>query len=65
MMQFTTANNLYHVTSYGNGWAYEITDQQTGESLWFQDDGAEAIRMDTQDFEDEAALTPYFEMLYN
>ncbi len=27
MMQFTTPNGKYHVTSHGNGWAYEITCQ--------------------------------------
>ena len=34
-MQFTTHDNEFHIVSHGNGWAYEITDQSTGESLWF------------------------------
>ena len=63
MMQFSTPLNRYHITSHGNGWAYEITDQQTGESLWFQDQDAEFARTNTQDFEDEDAIAVLFECL--
>lgn len=32
--------NGWRLVSYGRGWAYELTDTQTGESCWFQDDDA-------------------------
>jgi hypothetical protein len=38
--QFTTNDNRYEVVSHGNGWAYEITDNATGKTLWFQDSDA-------------------------
>jgi hypothetical protein len=63
MISFNTPNRLYLVTSHGNGWAYEITDQETGESLWFQDDDAEQLRQATNDFELESVLDQYFEAI--
>ena len=61
--EFNTDNNAYHVKSHGNGWAYEVTDNTTGESLWFQDDDANQLRQDTNDFQNEAAIAQYFECL--
>jgi hypothetical protein len=63
MISFNTPNRLYLVTSHGNGWAYEITDQETGESLWVQDDDATQLRQDTNDFELESVIDQYFEAL--
>jgi hypothetical protein len=63
MFSFNTPNRHYIVTSHGNGWAYEITDQETGESLWFQDDDAVQVQQNTNDFEDESAIDQYFENL--
>ena len=63
MMQFTTPTGKYHVTSHGNGWAYEITDQHTGDSLWFQDESASLLQDRTNNFEDEAELDAYFAMI--
>ena len=63
MMQFVTPNGLFHVTSHGNGWAYEVTQQSTGASLWFQDDDATMLQNETEDFTNESALNVYFETL--
>lgn len=62
-MQFTTHDNEFHIVSHGNGWAYEITDQSTGESLWFQDEDAAIVQTDTADFTDTQALRDYFDVL--
>ena len=53
----------YHIESHGNGWAYSITDQRTGDNLWFQDDNAQAVRDATQDFDYPEALDQYFECI--
>lgn len=63
MMQFTTQSNRYLVTSHGNGWAYEVVDQDTGDSLWFQDDSANQLQQDTDNFENEGAIAQYFDCL--
>ena len=63
MMQFTTESGRYHITSHGNGWAYEVTDNETGDSLWFQDNDATQLQSDTSDFECETAIAQYFECL--
>jgi len=64
MFSFTTPNNRYLVKSHGNGWAYEITCQETGENLWVQDSDAEQLREAAADFENEDAIADYFECLY-
>lgn len=63
MIQFTTQSGRYLVTSHGNGWAYEVVDLQTNDSLWFQDDDANEIRQQTDNFEHEGAIAVYFENL--
>ena len=63
MMQFTTPSGRFHVTSHGNGWAYEVTDRATGDSLWFQDDDAARLQRDSEDFTNEITLSMYFETL--
>lgn len=60
MMQFATINNKFHVISHGNGWAYEITDQATGETIWVQDDDAAQLQANTDNFESEIAIDQYF-----
>jgi len=60
-MQFVTENNHYHIESHGNGWAYEVTCQSTGCSLWFQDHGAEQLQADTDNFSNEVAIANYFQ----
>ena len=61
MMKFIAGN--YHIESHGNGWAYSITDQRTGDNLWFQDDDACNIQDETGDFEHTEVLEQYFECL--
>jgi hypothetical protein len=63
MISFNTPNRRYLITSHGNGWAYEITDQETGDSLWFQDSDAQEIQEKTGDFEHEDVIDQYFECL--
>jgi len=58
MLTFKTAR--YLVTSHGKGWAYEVIAQNTGESLWFQDDDAIQLQKDSNDFENEDAIAQYF-----
>lgn len=62
-MQYTTPTKRFHVSSYGNGWAYEIVCQKTGSSLWFQDHDADFVKSNTNDFEDEDAINCFFELL--
>ena len=57
-MKFIAGN--YHVESHGNGWAYSITDQRTGDNLWFQDDDANTIREATNDWENTECIEEYF-----
>ena len=62
-MQFVTHDNLYHITSHGNGWAYEVTEQATGDNLWFQDDDAANLQTESADFTNTDVLRTYFECL--
>jgi hypothetical protein len=63
MMQFNTPTDKYHVTSHGNGWAYEVYCNRTGGTLWFQDHDADFLRSNTEDLTDEDALDLMFAML--
>jgi hypothetical protein len=63
MMQFTTPTGAFHITSHGNGWAYEVHCQTTGKSLWFQDDDAASIQKRSEDFTNEVLLGTYIEYL--
>lgn len=60
---FTTPHGAYHVESYGNGWAYSVTCQATGDNLWFQDSDAEQLQQDSDGFTNEDALRSYFDCL--
>jgi hypothetical protein len=46
-----------------NGWAYEITDNATGKTLWFQDSDAVQVQNATEDFDNTDALLDYFECI--
>ena len=59
-MQFITQSGRYFVTSHGSGWAYEVQDTETGETIWAQDNDADILREHCSDFENEAALSDYF-----
>ena len=60
---FATNGGKYLIESYGNGWAYEVTCQRTGESFFVQDDAAAQLRQDTNDFDDTSVLDNYMEAL--
>lgn len=59
-LQFTTPTGRFHISSYGNGWAYEIVCQTTGDSVWFQDDDADFVQQSTGDFHNENEIANYF-----
>jgi hypothetical protein len=63
MQCITTPTGKYHITSHGNGWAFEVHCQTTGDSLWFQDQDADFLRDNTDDLTDEEAIGMIFEML--
>lgn len=58
---FTTPTGAYLVESYGNGWAYTITDLETSAQIFVQDDSAAAVQYQTNDFTDESVLADYFD----
>lgn len=60
MISFTTESARYFVKSHGNGWAYEVTDQETGETIFVQDSDADTLRDHCANFDNEAALSDYF-----
>jgi hypothetical protein len=60
---FVTADNRYHVESLGNGWAYNVTCQKTGESFFVQDDSATQLEKDSDYFECTNVLEQYMEAL--
>ena len=63
MMTFNTQSGRYIVISHGNGWAYDITDNETGDNLWFQDSDAIQLQDESNDFENESVLAQYFDCL--
>jgi len=63
MMQYTSTTGAYLITSHGNGWAYEITEQSTGRSLWFQDNDATTLEAETDNLENDARIGDYFDLL--
>lgn len=59
-MTFTTTSGRFTVTSHGNGWAYEVRDNSDGECVWVQDDDADTMAAETDNFECEIAIEQYF-----
>ncbi len=59
--EFDTADGKFTIKSYGNGWAYEVTCNTTGDSVWVQDDDAHQLKTQTNDFEDTCVLAYYLE----
>jgi hypothetical protein len=59
----TPADSRYTIRSFGNGWAYEIDDHETSDTLWFQDHVADIIRKKTKDFTNMTVIDQYFENL--
>ena len=48
---------------HGNGWAYTITDQETGDSFFVQDEEAAHVQHETDNFTDEEALGNFMDGL--
>jgi hypothetical protein len=63
MMQYTTQNCKYHVQEHGNGWAYTVTDQTTNESFFVQDEAADTLQTESDDFANEDVLAQYMEAM--
>jgi hypothetical protein len=61
--QFESNSGRYTITLHCNGWAYEIEDNVTNETLWFQDHDADQLQNDTNNFQNDAVLREYFECL--
>ena len=62
-MKYTTPTARYHVTEYGNGWAYTVTDQETGDNFSVQDEAAAHVQHETDNFTDEEALGNFMDGL--
>lgn len=62
-MKATTPTARFHVQEYGNGWAYTVTDQETGDSFFVQDDAAAQLQHESDDFTDEEVLGNYMDGL--
>ena len=62
-MAFTTMDGKYYIVSHGNGWAYEVFCQRTGDSFWVQDDDASQLKEDTSDFENTGVIDQMMEAL--
>ena len=60
---FSTHDDKYLITSYGNGWAYEVHCQNTGYSFFLQDHEADDLQKVTNDFEDTDCLSEYMSVL--
>lgn len=63
IIEFTTPSRRYIVASYGNGWAYNVTDQDTGEGFFVQDHDAQQLQEESNHFENEDILAQYIEAL--
>lgn len=61
--QGTTATSKFHIKTYNNGWAHELTCLTTAIGLWFQDQDAQFVRDNTDNLTDEDAITTLFTLL--
>ena len=62
-MTYTTQTCKYHVQEHGNGWAYTVTDQTTGENFFVQDEAADTLQAESDDFANEDVLAQYMEAM--
>ena len=60
---FVTEDNKYHIEVLGNGWAYSVTEQRTGDNFFVQDHDAELLQRETDDFACTGVLDLYMEAL--
>lgn len=56
---FSTHDDKYMITSYGNGWAYEVRCAETDYSFFVQDHEADDLQQATNDFENTDCLSEY------
>lgn len=61
--QRSSTHDKFHIRTYGNGWAYELTCMTTGAGLWFQDQDAQFVRDNTDNLNDESAIAILFALL--
>lgn len=59
--QFPSLCGRYYITSYGNGWAYEVEELHTGRTVFFQDSEACMVQELTSSFADCRPLLDYFD----
>lgn len=59
--EFPSLCGRYYITSYGNGWAYQIEELHSGCTLWFQDSDACMVQELTSDFDNTDPLRDYFD----
>lgn len=62
-MNYATQTFKYHVQEHGGGWAYTVTDQRSGENFFVQDEAADALQVESNDFENEEVLAQYMEAM--
>jgi hypothetical protein len=60
---FSTHDDRFLITSYGNGWAYEVRCLATDDAFFVQDHDADDLQKATNDFEDTHTLAQYMEVL--
>lgn len=56
---FSTHDDKYMITSYGNGWAYEVRCTETDYSFFVQDHEADDLQQATNDFKNTDCLSEY------
>ena len=61
--QFPTPGARFFVTSYGNGWAYQVEELHSGRTLWFQDAEARTLQRESSEFMDEGHIALLFECI--
>lgn len=60
---FKTKTGAYEVNNYGNGFAYEVIDTDTGASIWMEGDEAKELELLTANFQFEKVIADYMEEL--
>lgn len=60
---FLTEDGKYHIESLGNGWAYSVTCQRTGNNFMVQDESATLLQSESDDFRCTPVLDQYMEAL--
>lgn len=60
---FSTHDEKYLITSYGNGWAYEVRCKETDYAFFVQDHDADDMQRATNDFEDTSMLAEAMSVL--